>query len=204
MQVLGLAAVVAAVTALAAVHAAAAPPPALTLSCDGPFSKDMSEAELKATFGAANVSHARIDGPEGDTYPATILFAKDARRTVRIVWIDDKARRGVSDVTVTGAAWTGPKDIRVGSPLGEVQKANGKAFTVYGFGWDYGGIVSDWRNGALKPKVAGCAVHARFEPGAVEETHALGDGTFSSSDPKMRADKPVLAEFGVGFGEEAR
>lgn len=178
---------------------AAATPASIT--CGGPIRRDTTEAQLKAMFGAANVSHAQIDGPEGETYPATLLFAKDETRTVRIVWNDDKARRGVSDVTVTGKAWWGPKGLHVGSTLAEIEKANGKPFTLYGFGWDYGGIVSDWNGGALQPKAAGCAFHARLEPGPVDDTRANGDGTFSSNDRKMRADRPVLAEFGVGFGE---
>jgi hypothetical protein len=171
----------------------------LSLSCDGPFRKTTSEAELKTLFGPANVSHALIDGPEGETYPATVLFARDPARTVRIVWIDDAARRGVSDVTVVGGAWRGPRDIRVGSTMAEIEKANGRPFTLYGFGWDYGGIVSDWRKGALEAGRPGCAFHARFEPGPVDDARALGDGTFSSADARMRADRPLLAEFGIGF-----
>jgi hypothetical protein len=31
--------------------------------------------------------------------------------------------------------------------------------------------------------------------------HAAGDGSFMSADPKVKADKPSLAEFGLGFAD---
>jgi hypothetical protein len=196
---IGLALLAAGSAGGAAWSAPAAAP--FSVSCDGPFERNTTEASLKALFGAANVTHAQIDGPEGDTYPATVLFAKDASRTIRIVWNDDKARRGISDVTVTGAAWRGPRGLHVGATLAEIEKANGRAFSLLGFGWDYGGVINDWQGGALSADRYGCVVHARLQILSAGEMHAVGDGSFMSTDPKVKADKPSLAEFGLGFAD---
>jgi hypothetical protein len=186
-----------------AAPAAAAPP--MVLTCDGPIKRDMSLADVKAMFGAANVTHGVADGPEGETYPVTYVFARDPARKLTIIWMDDKARRGVSNVSVDGdkpGAWSGPGGIRIGSTLAAVEKANGRPFVIWGFEWDYGGRVGDWKAGALQSRTAGCSFTARFDPRPPSgSARALGDGEFSSTDPKMRADRPVVSEFSVGFAD---
>lgn len=182
------------------------PPPgtttAHTLTCEGPLTRDMTEKDVAALYGAANVSQGTFNGPEGMTAPATIVFGADPKKKLTILWRDDKARKGIANVSVTEPAsqWSGPGGIAIGAKLAEVETANGRPFSLYGFDWDYGGLVSDWKGGALAPKVAKCAFTARFNRG-VDETQASGDSEFSSSDPRMKHDQPYLSEFGVGFGE---
>ena len=184
------------------------PPPGTTteaariLTCDGPLTRDMTEKDVAALYGAANVSQGTFNGPEGMTAPATIVFGADARKKLTILWRDEKARKGVASAFVNepNSDWRGPGGLAIGAKLAEVETANGRPFNLYGFEWDYGGLVSDWKAGALAPKVDKCAVTVRFNPG-VDDTQAAGDSEFSSSDPKMKHDKPYLSEFGVGFGE---
>jgi hypothetical protein len=78
--------------------------------------------------------------------------------------------------------------------LGEVEIANGGPFTLYGFAWDYGGTVSDWQGGALG--TGDCLVNVRFRS-TTNVTAGMGDSGFSSDDPDILANEPVVSELAI-------
>ena len=55
------------------------------LDCEGPFGPDASKASLSEFFGAANVVDMNVDGPEGTTNSATVLFPNDPARRVEVL-----------------------------------------------------------------------------------------------------------------------
>lgn len=67
-----------AVAVFAALAGAAAAQEPQHLECAGPFAKDATAESLASVFGAANVVNQTIDGPEGTTMEATLVF-----RTIR-------------------------------------------------------------------------------------------------------------------------
>jgi hypothetical protein len=61
-------------------------------------------------------------------------------------------------------------------------------------------MINDWKDGALMAGAGlGCVIHARLNIPSAGATHASGDGEFMSSDAMVKADKPYLEEFGLGF-----
>ncbi|MFG1373948.1 hypothetical protein V5F32_17360 [Xanthobacter oligotrophicus] len=189
--------------ALAAAVAAPAdnPPPAdlPAFDCAGPFAGDASEAVLAARFGAGNVVFRTVPGPEGTTFKATVLFPRDPARRVEIAWKDEKRRRRPEHVSVAAASrWMTAEGLGVGSGLAAVEAANGRPFTMAGFGWDYGGTVTDWNGGRLAR--SGCRLLLRLEPtpGAPADD-VDGDRDFRSDAPAMRAAKPVIYEMMLMF-----
>jgi hypothetical protein len=124
------------------------------LACNGPFARDADEAALIKTFGAANVQRARIEIGEGEKADGAILFPKDSKRRLELIWRDGKKRRQPGTIYVReGSAWavTGPAGERlaIGSALAAVEAANGKPFSILGFDWDYSGTAADWQGGKL-------------------------------------------------------
>lgn len=173
----------------------------LVLACDGPINGKTTMADLEAMFGKAALTQEAFNGPEGTTAPATVLFKDDAARKASVIW-EDETRTRISSVVVQGpegTGWRGPKGLKLGSTLQEVQAANGRPFQLYGFDWDYGGRVSDLKAGALAPAGTGCTQQFEFEASAENYESAMGDSTFDSSDPRMVAARPVVTEFGIGF-----
>jgi hypothetical protein len=69
-------------------------------------------------------------------------------------------------------------------------------FKLWGFGWDYGGRVSDWGAGVLGQDTI-CRNSIGFSPRGDSNTSAMGDSEFSSNDPAVRAADPVVIEFGL-------
>ena len=122
-----------------------------TFGCAGSIFRALSKSSLTAAYGASNVSVEKVIGAEGESVTMeTVLFSKRPSEKIRIGWTD-KANKIVSGVDVFGSKWVGPGGVHVGSTIAELEKANGKPFTFSGLGWDYGGLVKDWRGGALGP-----------------------------------------------------
>jgi len=178
----------------------AAAPGALELSCAA-FA-GATGASLEQRFGAANVVQQNIPGAEGEEAPGTVLFPNDAARRVEIMWNDTPGRTSPASITISGvqgqrSQWTGPHGLVLGESMTDVERANGGAFVLYGFEWDYGGTVTDWRGGALAPQ-DNCHVHVGFQPSG-DAGRASGDSAFRSDSTEMRNAHPYVSIIGVSF-----
>ena len=197
-------------TALTLPHAApvAAQQPAETsarLTCTGPFSAETSHASIVDIVGKENAIFELVDGAEGEKVASTVLFPKNEERRLELMWSDERKRRGLVHVRLSETStWIAPNGLKIGMTLTEVEKLNGKPFTLSGFDWDYGGYVTDWKGGALGADIrGGCTVQARFTvpEGAPEgpASKVSGDREFASTDKNMRAVKPVIGSLSFGF-----
>ncbi|WP_186417043.1 hypothetical protein [Bosea sp. CS1GBMeth4] len=173
------------------------------LACSGPFAPDADEAALIRSFGAANVQRARIEIGEGEKVAGAILFPRDRKRRLELIWRDGKKRRQPGTIHIReGSAWAvaGPAGERlaIGTALAAVEAANGRPFGILGFDWDYSGTAADWRGGKLAGAFGGCRLTIRFGYPKGADAKALdrlsGDREFSSADPDMRLVKPTAYE----------
>lgn len=175
------------------------------LSCDTPFTKDLSRAKLVKLFGAANVTDIDVTGAEGEgSTRETVLYDKKPALRVQLAWADEKNRKGLSGMSVSeGSKRLGPGGIHVGSTVSEVEKANGKPFDMSGLDWDYGGAVLDWHGGALSKKVGPCTLRLGFgdNPHTSEKAGAgvQGDRTLRSDSAAVRAAEPVLIKMELNY-----
>ena len=177
-------------------------PPSI-LSCTGAFAKDSDHARLVQIFGAANVTTSKIEVPDGDPVNATVIYAKDPKRWLEVTWMNEKARQN-PNVIVRGdtSAWTTEDGLALSTSLQDVERRNGKPFKLSGFDWDYGGSVLDFDGGTLGKRPGGCHLgltfaHAHTGDGAGSKVS--GDQEFLSSNPAMRAAKPVVSQISIGW-----
>lgn len=180
------------------------------LACTGPFARDADEAALIRAFGSRSVQRARIEIGEGEKAAGAILFPKDRKRRLELIWRDGKKRRGPSTIYVReGSAWAvaGPAGERlaIGSALTAVEAANGKPFSILGFDWDYSGTANDWQGGKLAKAFGGCKLTIRFGYPEGADAKALdrlsGDKEFSSANPDMRLVKPTAYEILLSWSD---
>lgn len=159
-----------------------------------------SAQSLARTYGAENVVEQTDTDTEGESYPVTVIYPNDERRRLDIVWNDHAAKDAPASVRVSrdGSLWVGPRALSVGDTLAEVERANGRPFRLYGFGWDYDGWVSDWGGGAFGAVENGCSIQADFDAHGDYDS-AVGDGSFASDDPAMRTAEPYVAAFWLEF-----
>jgi len=174
------------------------------IKCEGPFGRNASHADLVKAFGDRNVVYQDIDGAEGETIKASVLYPNDAKAKLEIIWGDEKARRRPTIRARGQSAWASANGIRIGIAIADVEKMNGKPFTLAGFDWDYGGRVQDWQGGELaKPLPGGCIVGMEFvhQEDAPEAslTKVSGDVHFLSDNADMRAVEPYVAVVTISY-----
>lgn len=178
--------------------------PAHAVACSGAFAKNSGHLRLAQAYGMQNVEFTEVSGDDGSTLMASVIFPKDPKRRLEVLWDDDAQRVGTRMVVIGGqSTWTAPKGVRLGLPLAALEKLNGKPFKLMGFEKGGMAIVSDWNNGALGLLTDGCKVGVQFKPDPKATATTLGavgsDKEFASSDPAVRAAKPTIGEIIVGY-----
>ena len=169
----------------------------LVAKCEGPFGRNATRADVIKAFGQNAVDEVLEPEPEVKL-KATVLYPKDPKRRLEIIWEDQKARRRPT-MQITGeSTWTTPHGIRLGMTLADIERLNGKPFKLYGYEWDLGGRTTNWQGGALgKPLPGGCRLRLSIgiDDAAMKSAHlekVSGDTEYLSSNPHMRALKPAV------------
>jgi hypothetical protein len=117
----------------------------------GDITARSSEAQIIRRFGRRNV--ARVDVPigNGQLEPGTIVFPKDPKRKIDILWKNRSVRVSPKYARITGddSVWSIQPGIRLGTTLEELEAMNGAPLTLSGLGGSSGGTVLSWNRGAL-------------------------------------------------------
>ena len=185
---------------------AAAPKAALaghTIACSGVFAKDSSHLKLAEAVGANNIDFGSVSGQEGSALNASILYGNDPKRRLEVLWQNEAARSDTALIVITGQSqWHAPKGLHLGLALAALEKLNGKPFRVSGFDQPDGSRAIDWNAGALASVPGGCQIGIKLKPDSKatpEALQAAAGKEFLSSDPAVRAVKPVIAEILIGY-----
>lgn len=117
----------------------------------GPINANTSERDLVKIYGGENVRSANIEVGEGELTQGTILFPDEPDKRLEIIWADVSTRVKPLIVSLKGkhSIWKTASGISLGTSLKEIEKINGKAFLLAGFGWDGEGTIFDFDNGKL-------------------------------------------------------
>jgi hypothetical protein len=186
----------------AARHESSAAPPH-TVACSGAFAKNSSHIRLAQIFGAQNLTYTEVDGAQNTKVQASVLYPKDPKRHLEVMWKNESSRANTSVIAINGqSTWAGPKGLHLGLPIAAVEKLNGKPFQIAGFGQDNGGAALDWQGGALEKVPGDCKVSVRLvaDPKSSEDARKeAGGATLMSNDAVVRAVKPTVAEILIGY-----
>jgi hypothetical protein len=171
---------------------------------DGVFAKDSSHLKLAEVFESQNITYGEVDGPQGTKLMASVLYPKDPKRRLEVLWQNEATRSDLQVISINGqSTWIAPKGLKLGLPLVMLEKLNGRPFKLAGFDWDYGGAVRDWMGGALSVLPGGCNMGMTLAPdpkvSAETRSQVSGDKEFLSSDPMMRLANPTVEEITIGY-----
>ncbi len=200
-----------AATATAAADASAATQPAPTqtatpqpqteLTCSYPVdgAKDTA-ASLLARYGAS-AKRETLPGPEGTELSGIVLWPKDPSRRVEAIIDEDRPGEHIGSIRI-GSSRTVWKvaGIGMGTSLDAMVKANGRPIRFWGFGWDYGGRVSDLGGGRLAQLTGGCTLSVRLnlaENDPKEGMDLMGDSEIGSDEDRVKGRPISIDEFGL-------
>jgi hypothetical protein len=170
----------------------------------GPITGQSDEAELRRAFGDANVIQDRIQTGERETLPGTVLFPADSSRQLTILWSDTVGRKLPSRLILRGdsSKWFLRPGITLGTTLERLEQLNGRPFTLAGFGWDYSGVVIDWRHGSLSETARNAKIYLSPSPSKFSTpaySRVLGDKHYASDLPAMRELQPAVYQIFYNF-----
>jgi len=196
-------------TTAATEPAAAAPrsapprPASPSVSCAGIFAKDSTHLKLAQMVGATNIEFTGVAGAEGGTLNASVLYPKDPKRRLEVLWQNEAARSDISLIVITGQSQVrAPKGLHLGLALAALEKLNGKPFKVSGFDQPDGSRALDWQGGAFASVPGGCQIGLKLKPDGKATPDALKAAAgkeFLSNDAAIRAVKPVVGEIVIGY-----
>ena len=147
----------------------------------------MTLKDVGRAYGQQNLRFQKIPGAEGQEVDGAKLFP-DTDRELVITWDPENNKsQVVFDIAIVGKAWKFDNGLRVGMTVEEVEKVNGKAFKISGFGWDYGGYAN-FEGGKLFGKVS-----VRFNPQVENLPEQIcGERHIPSTNKVLRSVKPVV------------
>jgi len=169
------------------------------------------EAELIKKFGRDNVSWDTVYGAEGAVSMATLLY-KGSCDQVEIKWKNLKNKSVIEKVTlnalydekqeklITFSHWKTSYGIMLGTTLKELETMNGVPFIFFGFGWDYGGIISEFNGGKLSsiPVSLQLGISDIVNDSSNPDYEMLmGDNEYNSVDPEAQRLNPVVVSISL-------
>jgi len=134
----------------------ATPDPWLILAsgAKGAINVGTTRGQLVRLYGASNVVDQDADVGGGDIEPETVLFPKDPKRRIEILWKspDKKAEPYSASVRGTASRWHAVHGISLGTTSTELQRANGRPFRfdLVGDGTDMAHDEISWHGGSLE------------------------------------------------------
>jgi len=171
--------------------------PSFTVACSGVFAKDTNHLKLAVKYDSRNIAYTDVDGPDQAKMKATVLFPRDPKRRLEVLWDNDASRSGVQVISINGQSnWTAPKGLKLGMSIAALEKLNQRAFRLSAFGADGNASVLDWQGGALAALPGGCKVGVRL---AAERGNTTGDRELLSNDAALKAVKANVAEILLGY-----
>jgi hypothetical protein len=149
--------------------------------------------DLARIYGADNVKLATIHAPGGGEESPGAFISQGTDDALELVFSDDSKR--IVSVGILGKNWTTKEGLRLGASLDTVERINGRPFKFYGFGFDYGGQVTE-----SGPKLKGFTIF--LKPTTRDEKlleQFTGEKQFSSRHPAIKRLSPEVMLIQVDF-----
>ncbi len=158
---------------------------------------------LQKLYGQANVVKGELPGAEGETSQGWIIHPNSPEKKLMVYLDESNLHPGSIVVDETDSKWQLSNAIKLGTDSKSLQSINQKPFAFYGFGWDYGGVISDWNKGELDNRTANgshLGIHlCPPENPQLPDNYLLGDGTFKSDNPLALEFPPIVCKISLSF-----
>lgn len=167
------------------------------IDCTGLFHRDTTHAALVQAFGEKNVTFGEIIGAEAATETATVLFPRNAKRRLEVMWHDPDARARPARIRMHhGSVWVAPGPVKLGDAFATVEKLNGVKLTLEDVEWEYQGMINQWKDGAFDRLPGGCKLWVFLK---LPLGHPRDPAFRNPTEAKLRARNPKVIEIVVAY-----
>lgn len=110
------------------------------------------KTELNKLYGTEKIQETIVFSYEGINIEGTEVIFDDTTDNFTIEWNDDNLTPKIIRIMNQNSHWKTKEGIGIGSTLKEVENANGKTFTIYGYEIDsyLAGTIKNWNSGNLQ------------------------------------------------------
>lgn len=176
----------------------------------GAIGPTTAHADLAGAFDSRLID-TMIHMGEAQFVPGTVVFPDDPLRRIELVWLDSaRARPWRVQLTGDSTVWSVGPGITLGTSLSDLARLNQAPLSLTGFGWDYGGTVMGWNQGALEQALLGgngrVILRLAVDSASVGSDDALavsGDGIFPSDNRAMQRLDPKVRQIIVEYDSDA-
>jgi len=168
------------------------------------FAKNSSHLKLAIKYDSGNLVYDDVVGQGGVKLKASILYPKDPRRRLEVLWNNEQARTDLAVVAINGRSqWSAPGGLKLGLTIAAIEKANGGPFKLSGFGSDGTASITSWEGGSLGKLAGGCkagvtlSLDRRSPEGARGNVSSANE--LMSNDNNLKAVKPTISEILIGY-----
>jgi hypothetical protein len=146
----------------------------------GAITAASDRAQLAEAYGPRRILEQDFYIGEGYSEPGLAIFPGTSEEVE--VLLKKGGGLVLARISHPESSWQTEDGLRMGTTLQELEALNGAPFEFTGLDWDYGGRVTDWKEGKFP---AGFLVTFDWQApiqGNQVEGLPLGDGIFSSAD----------------------
>jgi hypothetical protein len=172
----------------------------------GPVTAQSTLESLRGLVGAKAVTLELVQSEDGKSRQAgAVIYSGDAKKRIELAWADTvaKARPLWARVRNSSSWWHTPAGVHVGSTLTDLEKLNGRAFTVTSFrGGERRSRVHSWNKGVLADELEKNARIWLAVPSSTTKAQMtpLSQGNLlPSGDPPLRHVNPYVSEITIRF-----
>jgi hypothetical protein len=170
----------------------------------GPVLAGSSLQNLRGALGLHNVILEYVQTEDGKgKVSGAVLYPNDPKKRIEIAWADTvtKSRPLWARVRNEASWWHTPAGVRIGSTLLDLERMNGRAFTVTSFrGGERRSPVRSWNKGNLAVELEKNAKVYLSVPASATKSQMtpLSNGSYlPSGDPPLRRLNPYVTEITI-------
>lgn len=163
----------------------------------GAINAHSTEADIIQHYGADNTTVRPVHIGEEETKQGIVVFP-ETNNEIEII-MDVAAATGTPEfvrISKEKTSWKTQEGITIGTSVNQLAELNGRPFPVYGFEWDYGGLVPGWDGGNLSNNLIIVLIPQKSD--AISPT-IMGDHQIQSNNSALLATEPTVGSMVITF-----
>lgn len=167
----------------------------------GLITSSTTKSALNKLYDKENIRETVIFSYEGIDIKGTEVIFDNTADNITIEWNDGNLTPKIIRIENLNSNWKTKEGVGIGSTIKEVEKANGKPFTIYGYEIDayLAGTVKNWNSGNLQ----GLNLQFKITKEIPVEVYMemIGDRGILSNNPLLEKAGLQVENITVGFNK---